>query len=162
MQQQLPLPPTSDPRALISLLLLLLLSLSLSLSASRSLSQGQQLHAYLLQSGCIPCSFPSSSYTLLSSHLITFYSRCNLPLRLARSPLLPLPPPFARSLCGDQPRLIAFYRQCYLWFRYTQNVFLIVRTRFLMRCQGKSWCMEFNSQCRDAQHGKNTCGFQPA
>jgi hypothetical protein len=161
MQQQLPLPPTSDPRALISLLLLLSLSLSLSrpLVPSRKASSS-------MRTSCSQAASPAPSLPPLtrSSPTISspFTPAAAFPLRLARSPLLPLPPPFARSLCGDQPRLIAFYRQCYLWFRYTQNVFLIVRTRFLMRCQGKSWCMEFNSQCRDAQHGKNTCGFQPA
>ncbi|KAJ4820101.1 pentatricopeptide (PPR) repeat-containing protein [Rhynchospora pubera] len=86
MQQRLRLllPSESDPRALISLLV--------SLSTTRSLSQGEQLHAHLLKSGFIPCSHPSSPYTLLSNHFITFYSRCNLPLLSLRS-FLSLPPP---------------------------------------------------------------------
>ncbi|KAJ3702882.1 hypothetical protein LUZ61_006587 [Rhynchospora tenuis] len=88
MQQRLRLPPVSDPRALISLLL--------SISTTRSLSQGEQLQAHLLKSGCIPCSHRASPYTLLSNHFITFYSRCNLPLLSLRS-FLSLPSPPSRS-----------------------------------------------------------------
>ncbi|XP_072977145.1 putative pentatricopeptide repeat-containing protein At5g52630 [Typha angustifolia] len=80
-----PHPPPTCPRALSSLLL--------SLSTSRALPQGQQLHSHLFKSGSIPSSSPSSPFSLLSNHLITFYSRCSLPLLSLRAFLdLPSPP----------------------------------------------------------------------
>ncbi|KAK8933381.1 putative pentatricopeptide repeat-containing protein [Platanthera zijinensis] len=83
-----PLHPSSPPQALSSLLL--------SLSDSGDLCRGQQLHGHLLKSGHSPTSSHSSPLFLLSTHLITFYSRCGLPL-LSRRAFLDLPSPSPAS-----------------------------------------------------------------
>ncbi|KAG0456789.1 hypothetical protein HPP92_024577 [Vanilla planifolia] len=82
------LPPSTTPHGLCSLLL--------SLSAARDLPRGQQLHALLLKSGHAPSASPWSPLFLLSTHLITFYSRCSLPL-LSRRAFLDLPSPSPAS-----------------------------------------------------------------
>ncbi|PKA54556.1 Putative pentatricopeptide repeat-containing protein [Apostasia shenzhenica] len=75
-----------------------LCNLLLSLSASRDLTRGQQLHAHLLKSGIVPSLSTSSSLFLLSTHLITFYSRCSLPLLSLRAFRdLPYPSPSSWS-----------------------------------------------------------------
>ncbi|KAL0921699.1 hypothetical protein M5K25_008799 [Dendrobium thyrsiflorum] len=73
-----------------------LCNLLLSLSAAGDLPRGQQLHAHLLKSGHTPSSSPSSPLFILSTHLITLYSRCSLPLLSLRA-FLDLPSPTSSS-----------------------------------------------------------------
>uniref|UniRef100_A0A1D1Z8E2 Putative pentatricopeptide repeat-containing protein At5g52630 n=1 Tax=Anthurium amnicola TaxID=1678845 RepID=A0A1D1Z8E2_9ARAE len=59
-----PLQLPTDPRALCDLLA--------ALTSARSLPSGQQLHAHVVKSGVVPL-------PILSNHLISFYSKCQLP-----------------------------------------------------------------------------------